>query len=107
VLTNHYLDAISDIEFMWRYGGQSGSYEMRVGPFGARRLDTLAEVLGDEAFDRAVASTREEFDKQCKDIEARLAKPCVNCGRTRNFDDLLRPVREYQDDDLCRNSCGG
>ena len=101
VLARHYLEAIQEINFYGRYAGMSASYGIRFGPFADRRLDTIAEALGEEAFDRAVASVRQDWEKRRTDIEERLAKPCMQCGHPREFGDLGRLVPEYQDDALC------
>jgi hypothetical protein len=101
VLARHYVKAIYDIEYFGRFAQTSGSYEIRFGPFADRRLGTIAETLGREVFDGAIAPVRHDHEKDVKDTEERLAKPCAQCGCARDFFDLGRPMREYEDDGLC------
>ena len=104
VLARHYLKEAKEIEFYWRFLGDSGSYEIRMHPFACRRLATLESFLGAERFHEAIARTIEAEDRafaQAEEVEKNL-EPCKACGAKRTYYDS---VLSFIPDGLC-GACG-
>jgi len=89
VLAKHYLEKVREIEFDYRFLGESGSYALRMNHFARRRLATLESFLGAERFHKAIARTIEAEDRafaQAEELEKNL-EPCKACGAKRDYYD--------------------
>ncbi len=82
VLARHYLEELYSIAYFWAAYSQSGSWEVRFGPFAERRLDTVAGHLGEEEFKVAIQSVEKKWEGWEEEVAAELAKmiPCTRCG---------------------------
>jgi hypothetical protein len=85
VLAKHYLEEDSDITFMDRFYGMSGSTECRMSEFSRRRLATIEEALGAGKFEAAIAKKLAECQKRFADGEKEEQEiesmaPCTKCG---------------------------
>ncbi len=63
-------------------------------PFAYRRLETIEDFLGEQRFQKAIASTKEEWDRafaEAEEIERNLG-PCKRCrGKRTSGDDIHIP----------------
>ena len=59
-LARHWRSRILDIELEWFYFQQTGSSEIRVGPYANRRLRRIADVIGEAAVEEVVTEVEEE-----------------------------------------------
>ena len=63
-LVKYWTREILDIRWFYFLYGQTGSTEIRVGPYANSRIARIEEELGEEQVDRAVEEAREEFRKE-------------------------------------------
>ena len=106
ILAQHYAERIWEINHFWEAHGQSGSYEIRMGPFATRRLDRIWNILADEE----LATTADYIAKQesiLEEIREKVANPppCSDCGISREGPlpldmELCEPCAEATVDDL-------
>lgn len=79
VLAQHYLDKANDIDLnCWLYA-QVGSTDWRFIAFAARRLESIHEALGCDAFDAAVESIAAKWRTTITEIKANGIR-CAGCG---------------------------
>ncbi len=64
VLAKHWAGVDIDLAFSWFVTQQTGSREIRIGPFACRRLARIADALGEEPVAEAVRVAEEEFGKK-------------------------------------------
>jgi hypothetical protein len=62
-LVKHWATVVVEIEYFWFCFQQTGSSEIRLRPFAWRRISRIAEALGQEVVDKAVAEAIEEYGK--------------------------------------------
>ena len=95
-LASKYLDAEIAEDFLGKYYGQYGSTKFWWG-----HLDTLAPLMGEEAFRAVLAEKRSELEQMCAeaDAELRALPPCVTCGGPRNL------VDAYERSDMQCGAC--
>jgi len=91
LLANDTLDQLKEIDFDWRFLPENGRYssDIRMQPFAYRRLTTIENVLGEGRFQKAIASTREKWERafaETEEIERNL-EPCKHCGAKRGYYD--------------------
>jgi len=84
--------------FAFRITQTSGSSEWRIQQFCSRRLDSIADVLGDERFNAVIAKTEAQWNQKFADADRKEASlaPCKSCGSARVLYDLA-----YAPADLC------
>lgn len=63
-LAKHWAKVAIDIEYFWFCYEQPSSSEIRLRPFAWRRVNRIADVLGDEAVQKAVDAAYEEYGKR-------------------------------------------
>ena len=56
-LAEHYLNKALDIEYGWELTSQVGSDQLRMESFAWRRLNTICELVGEDAVDHALSET--------------------------------------------------
>lgn len=97
ILARHYLEILKEEEFWARFlGGADPEW------FASRRLRTIGDVLGEERFKKAIATTLEKWDKEfveAEQIEKNLG-PCKTCGRHRDYEDYAWSIP-----DACCGEC--
>ena len=62
-LAKYWAGVEIDLDFSYFVDGQTGSTEIRLGPFASRRIARIAEALGEEEVATAVNEAYEEFGK--------------------------------------------
>jgi hypothetical protein len=94
-LASKYLDAEIAVNFVSKYYGCASS-ESWLGC-----LDTLAPLMGEEAFRAVLAEKRSEWEQMCAEADAdlRALPPCVTCGGPRNL------VDAYERSDMQCGAC--
>ena len=86
VLATDYMERLGVIAADWEAFGQTGSYEIRFGPFAWRRLDTICNILGEEEFTQAIAPVKAKWDNvlaKCRE-QVENPEPCEECGASRS-----------------------
>ena len=63
-LAHYWYDRIVSIQTTWFYAQQTGSYESRMLAYAGRRLDRIAEVIGQETVDKVVAEVAADYQKR-------------------------------------------
>jgi len=64
-LAKYWAGIAIDIEYDWFEYQQTGSSEIRLGPFAHRRISRISDVLGQEEVAKAVDEACDEFGKSC------------------------------------------
>lgn len=79
VLARHYLDQFREEEFAIEFIG--GGADLRRDLY--QRLGDIADVLGKERLQKAVASVEEKWDRRFAEAEQfeKNLKPCKSCGK--------------------------
>ena len=105
LLANDTLDQLKEIDFIAIFLRSSGSREWRMSIHAPRFLATIENVLGEERYQKAIASTKEEWDKifaEAEEVEKNL-EPCKQCGAKRGYYDY---AMSFVPDGYC-GACGG
>ena len=91
ILAQHYLEEALDIEFFWECDESIGSGEMRSHSFAWRRVNTIAEILGEKRYKEATAGIIEEWEKKFEDLakSKKNVSPCKKCGVNREWGELI------------------
>lgn len=63
IVARHWIRELLEINIFWFLYSTTGSREIRIGPYASRRLDRIADAIGDDAVN--------EIDRQEKDIARR------------------------------------
>ncbi len=92
VLANHYLEESAVLDYDAVFFRSTGSWELRISAFSNRRLNSIANCLGDDAFDKATAEMRDRWATRFREAKETIeaAIPCKRCGmpRTDPYDAL-------------------
>jgi hypothetical protein len=64
-LVKYWATVRIDLDFSYFVDGQTGSSEIRLGPFAGRRIARIAEAIGQEEIAKAVNEAYDEFGKGC------------------------------------------
>ena len=67
LLARHWAEVNLGIQLDWYLYGQTGSTEIRLGPFANRRLDSIAEAIGDAAVHEVVTEIENEARERMGD----------------------------------------
>jgi hypothetical protein len=63
-LTKYWAQRVLDSEFFVFHTAQIGSDDLRIGPYGNRRIDRIAELIGKEPVDAVVKQVQDDFAKE-------------------------------------------
>ena len=76
LLCKHWAETLLSADRMWQVYGQTGSREIREGPYAKARLHQLAEILGRENVQAIVAKVYKDYEpeKEREAYEASLAQ---------------------------------